>query len=112
MVRQASLAELVERKEEVASAKPRRGSLLYTKAILMAAIAAGVTVTAFGWDVEHDEVAQLTGESLPAEIKAQFDFDDFGVLMANCHFPDGTEWEPRRFRDLDDLEAIGPEVSR
>lgn len=81
-----------------------------TKAILMAAVAAGVTVTAFGWDVEHDEVAQLTGESLPAEIKAQFDFDDFGVLMANCHFPDGTEWEPRRFRDLDDLEAIvGPE---
>ena len=63
-------------------------------------------LTAGAWDVEHDEIAQLTGECLPSEIKAQFDFGDFGVLMANCHFPDGTEWEPRRFRDLDDLEAI------
>ena len=58
------------------------------------------------WDVEHDEVAQLVGESLPPEIKAQFDFDDFGVLMGYCHFPDMTEWEPRRFRNLDDLEPL------
>ena len=65
---------------------------------------------AFAWDVEHDEVAQLAGETLPAEIKAQFDFDDFDVLMSHCHFPDMTEWEPQRWRTLDDLEAIvGPE---
>ena len=70
----------------------------------------GAAMDACAWDVEHDEIAQLVGESLPAEIKASFDFDDFGVLMAFCHFPDMTEWEPRRFRDLDDLEAIvGPE---
>ena len=63
-------------------------------------------LSAFAWDVEHDEVAQLTGEALPEEIKAQFDFDDFNTLMSYCHFPDMTEWEPRRFRDLDDLGAI------
>ena len=37
-------------------------------------------LTAGAWDVEHDEIAQLTGECLPVEIKAQFDFDDFGAL--------------------------------
>ena len=82
----------------------------FAKGLIMCAGVAASAFFAFAWDVEHDEVAQLTGECLPAEIKAQFYFDDFGVLMANCHFPDGTEWEPRRFRDLDDLEAIvGPE---
>ena len=60
------------------------------------ACAVGGAGSAFAWDVEHDEIAQLVGESLPAEIKASFDFDDFGVLMAFCHFPDMTEWEPRR----------------
>ena len=59
--------------------------------------AVGGAGRACAWDVEHDEVAQLVGESLPAEIKASFDFDDFGVLMAFCHFPDMMEWEPRRF---------------
>ena len=69
-----------------------------------------VCLSAWAWDVEHDEVAQLTGEFLPAEIRAQFDFDDFDVLMSYCHFPDMTEWEPRRFRNLDDIERIvGPE---
>lgn len=38
------------------------------------------TCRCFAWDVEHDELAQLTGETLPAEIKAQFDFDDFEPL--------------------------------
>lgn len=66
--------------------------------------------SAFAWDVEHDEIAQLVGESLPAEIKASFDFDDFGVLMAFCHFPDMTEWEPRRWRTVDDYAPhVGPD---
>ena len=60
----------------------------------------------FAWDVEHDEVAQLTGEFLPDEIRAQFDFDDFGVLMSYCHFADMTEWEPRRFRTIDDVAPL------
>ena len=64
----------------------------------------------FAWDVEHDEVAQLTGEFLPKEIKAMFDFDDFAILMANCHFPDMMEWgekgKPRRYRTLDEIGAI------
>ena len=70
----------------------------------------GAAMDACAWDVEHDEIAQLVGESLPAEIKASFDFDDFGVLMAFCHFPDMTEWEPRRWRTVDDYAPhIGPD---
>lgn len=70
----------------------------------------GAAMDACAWDVEHDEVAQLVGESLPAEIKASFDFDDFGVLMAFCHFPDMTEWEPRRWRTVDDYAPhVGPD---
>ena len=61
------------------------------------------------WDVEHDEVAQLTGEFLPKEVKAAFDFDDFAILMANCHFPDMTEWPcedgKRRFHTLQELAS-------
>ena len=34
----------------------------------------------FAWDVEHDEIARLTGEALPAEIRAFFSFEDFGVF--------------------------------
>lgn len=34
----------------------------------------------FAWDVEHDEIAQLTGEFLPKEIKSTFDFNDFAIL--------------------------------
>ncbi len=70
----------------------------------------GAAMDACAWDVEHDEVAQLVGESLPAEIKTSFDFDDFGVLMAFCHFPDMTEWEPRRWRTVDDYAPhVGPD---
>jgi len=61
---------------------------------------------ACAWDVEHDELAQLVGETLPQEIKSFYTFDDFGTLMAYCHFPDMTEWEPRRFRALDDIEEV------
>ena len=61
------------------------------------------------WDVEHDEVAQLTGEFLPRDVKAAFDFSDFAILMANCHFPDMTEWPceggKRRFHTLEELAS-------
>ena len=65
---------------------------------------AGTPVCA--WDVEHDELATLVGEFLPPEIKSFFTFDDFATLLAYCHFPDMTEWEPRRFRTLDDIEEV------
>jgi len=83
------------------------------KRILLSCALVGTVVgSAFGWDVEHDEVAQLTGEFLPREIQAQFDFRDFATLLANCHFPDGFEWpqkDGRRTRSLEDLRAwIGP----
>ena len=58
------------------------------------------------WDVEHDELATLVGEFLPQEIKSFFTFDDFATLLAYCHFPDMTEWEPRRFHTLDDIEEV------
>ena len=69
------------------------------------------------WDVEHDEVAQLTGEFLPREVKATFDFDDFAILMANCHFPDMTEWPcengKRRFHNLEELaKGVGEANAR
>ena len=69
--------------------------------LVLSAGAVALVIPAFAWDVEHDEVAQLTGEFLPVEIKAHFDFDDFNVLMSYCHFPDKTEWEPRRWRTLE-----------
>ena len=61
------------------------------------------SMAAFAWDVEHDEIARLTGEALPAEIRSFFSFEDFGVLTGNCHFPDMTEREPRRWRTVDDM---------
>ena len=72
------------------------------KTVALAAMACAATA-AFGWDVEHDEIARLTGEALPAEIRAFFSFEDFGVLTGNCHFPDMTESEPRRWRTVDDM---------
>ena len=72
------------------------------KVAVCAAMACAATA-AFGWDVEHDEIARLTGEALPAEIRAFFSFEDFGVLTGNCHFPDMTESEPRRWRTVDDM---------
>ena len=77
---------------------------------LCVACAVGGAGRACAWDVEHDEVAQLVGESLPREMKTFFDFDDFATLMGYCHFPDMTEWEPRRWRTLDDLKPhVGAE---
>jgi hypothetical protein len=57
--------------------------------------------------VEHEVVAQLTGEFLPADIKASLTFDDFGVLLENCHYPD--EYAFRKYHSLDDIARIvGP----
>ncbi len=71
----------------------------------------------FAWDVEHDEVAQLTGEFLPREVKATLDFDDFAIIMANCHFPDMTEWPcengKRRFHTFEELaKGVGDDNAR
>ena len=80
---------------------------MWTRCVVCAC-AAGVAACAQGWDVEHDEVAQLTGEFLPAEVRRTLDFDDFGILLANCHFPDMTEWPEngkRRFRTVGELVA-------
>lgn len=57
-------------------------------------------------DVEHDELAQLTGAFLPPEIKSFFTFDDFDTLIEYCHFPDMTEEPPSRFHTLDDIREI------
>ena len=61
---------------------------------------------AFGWDVEHDIVAELTARHLPAEVKSLLGFDDALTIVEYCHFPDMTEEAPRRFHDLADLEAL------
>lgn len=64
------------------------------------------------WDVEHDEVAQLTGDFLPTEIKSTMTFADYGILMESCHYPDMLEYPvdgKRRYRTLDELGAwVGP----
>ena len=82
---------------------------IFPMKIFMILIFVFATGLAGAWDVEHDEVAQLTGEFLPAEVKATFDFKDFGILLANCHYPDMTEWGekggPRRFRTLQNVEV-------
>lgn len=58
------------------------------------------------WDVEHDVVMQLVGEHLPSEIAARMSFSDFGIMMANCHYPDWIEGvEPGRFRTCEELAA-------
>ena len=80
-------------------------------AVAFAAFAGGVG-RAYAWDVEHDEVAQLTGEFLPREMKSFFDFDDFGILLANCHAPDMIHWPmadgKRRYATLDEVaEHVG-----
>lgn len=85
----------------------RRG-FLGTAAIIAAVMLAD---PAFAWDVEHDEIAQLTCEYLPREVKDFFRFEDFGTILANCHFPDWLEWEPR-FHSYDELvQGIGPEYA-
>lgn len=75
-------------------------------------VAVGVACAALGacaWDVEHDEIAQLTGEFLPREVKDFFDFDDFAILLANCHAPDMIGWPmadgTRRYATLDEVAA-------
>ena len=75
------------------------------KLVVAVGLAAAFAVPGFAWDVEHDEVAQLTGEFLPGEIRRFFSFDDFGVLFANCHYPDGVEGE-NRYRTLEETAAI------
>ena len=72
-------------------------------------------LAALAWDVEHDEVAQLTGEALPKEMREFFTFDDFAVLVGNCHAPDEIEWPMpdgrRRYRTAGEIEAVcGPAV--
>ena len=78
------------------------GNMRIIKVAACAAMACAA-MAAFGWDVEHDEIARLTGEALPREIREFFSFEDFGVLTGNCHFPDMTESEPRRWRTVDDM---------
>jgi len=63
-----------------------------SKAAMALASLVLATGTAFGWDVEHDELAELTCEFLPADVKSVLGFDDFGIIMANCHFPDWMHW--------------------
>ena len=67
-------------------------------------------LSAPAWDVEHDEVAQLTGEFLPREVQAWFSFADFGVLLASCHTPDLIEWPMeggvRRYRNAAEIVAM------
>jgi len=74
--------------------------------VSLIALTAMLSCVSFAWDVEHDELAQLVGETLPKEIKEFYTFDDFATLMAYCHFPDMTDFEPRRFHTLDDIEEI------
>lgn len=65
-------------------------------------------MSSFGWDVEHDEVAFLTGEFLPPAIKAHV---DRAILVRNSHYPDMGEYsEPgkRRYHTMEELgEKIG-----
>lgn len=76
------------------------------KTVLVLAVTASVEAGA--WDVEHDELAMLVGETLPAEMKAFFTFEDFGTLITYCHFPDMTDYEPRHFRTIDEVgEVVG-----
>lgn len=62
------------------------------------------------WDIEHDVVALLTAEALPAEIRSFFTFDDCTVLMGNCHYPDWIEWAmpdgSHRSRTLEEMTAV------
>ena len=80
--------------------------------VSLIALTAMLSCASFAWDVEHDELAQLVGETLPKEIKEFYTFDDFGTLMAYCHFPDMTDFEPRRFHALDDIEEIKREYDK
>lgn len=85
----------------------KRNRTARTKRLLVAVGVVCATLGVCAWDVEHDEIAQLTGEFLPREKKAFFDFDDFAILLANCHAPDmigrpmanGT----RRYATLDEV---------
>lgn len=69
-----------------------------------------LVLSSSAWDVEHDEIAQLAAESLPTEIRSFFTFDDFAIVMANCHYPDWIEWPmedgSRRSHTLEEMEEI------
>ena len=101
--RQASQEKLYAENSRIAPSYWRAAKLGITLAIV------NFAPVLSAWDVEHDGVAQLTGEFLPKEVKAVFDFDDFAILMANCHFPDMTEWPcengKRRFHTLQELAS-------
>ena len=75
---------------------------------LTAACAALVLIPcAFAWDVEHDVVAQLATEGLPAEIRAKWTGDDALDIVRFCHYPDMDETVvPSRFHTLEELGAI------
>ena len=65
--------------------------------------------TVQAWDVEHDEIAELTGEFLPVEMKSFFTMDDFASLLAHCHYPDEIEWS-HQYRTLEDFAShVGAE---
>ena len=74
------------------------------KCLMVAVVAALVTIVP-AWDVEHDEVAQLTGEFLPKETRPFFTVDDFGILIANCHYPDEIEWT-HKYHTLEDFAGM------
>ena len=87
-----------------------RGKILDMKLKLMAAIVVSMSASlSWGWDVEHDELAELTCEFLPADVRAGLVFDDFGIIMANCHFPDWMHWPSAdgrpRYANLAETEA-------
>ncbi|MBP8801795.1 MAG: hypothetical protein KBI41_09695 [Kiritimatiellae bacterium] len=82
--------------------------------LTLTCVLAGALLPVWGWDVEHDEVAMLVGETLPAEIQSFFTFSDFGVLIAFCHYPDMTEWPrengKRGYHSLEEIkERVGVE---
>ena len=82
---------------------------IQVKHVVIAAVTLACCVS-LAWDVEHDEVAQLVGETLPAEMRGFFRFDDFAILMANCHAPDEIEWPmqdgSRRYRTSAEIEEV------
>ena len=66
-----------------------------------------LALSAHAWDVEHEVIAQLTGEFLPSDIKSFLTSDDFSILLENCHYPD--EYAFRKYHSLDDIaKIVGP----
>lgn len=75
--------------------------------LLIGGVCCVLALSAHAWDVEHEVIAQLTGEFLPSDIKGSLTFDDFTVLLENCHYPD--EYAFRKYHSLDDIaKIVGP----